>query len=105
MTIKLKAPEARTPAEVVAGTLADPWDERDGIVPGTLNVGDAIVYGVTHEVELPDRTKIWPKLNASTTIRPSETAEQATDRLVGFVHDQIALRIKQAVEHSATITL
>lgn len=82
------------------------WDERDGIVPASpMNVGDAIVYGVTHEVELPDRTKIWPKFNASTTIRPSETAEQATDRLVGFVHDQIALRIKQAVQHSSTITL
>lgn len=102
MAIKLK----QTPAEVVAGTMADPWDERDGISPGSaLNVGDAIVYGVTHEVELPDRTKIWPKFNASTTIRPSETAEQATDRLVGFVHDQIALRIKQAVEHSSTISL
>jgi hypothetical protein len=70
-----------------------------------LYPGDTIEYGLTHEVELPDRTKMWVKVGSSTSVQEGETARVAADRLVGLVHDQISYRIAQAAADAGDITL
>lgn len=70
-----------------------------------LYPGDTIEYSITHQVELPDRTSMWVKVNSSTTVQPTEDARMAADRLAGFVADQIKYRIVQAVNDAGTITL
>jgi hypothetical protein len=70
-----------------------------------LYPGDTIEYGLTHEVELPDRTKMWVKVASTTKVVDGELARDAADRLVGFVHDQIKYRIVQAAQDAGDISL
>lgn len=70
-----------------------------------LYPGDTIEYSITHQVELPDRTSMWVKVNSSTTVQPTEDAREAADRLAGFVADQIKYRIIQAVQDAGDIHL
>lgn len=70
-----------------------------------LYPGDTIEYGITHEVELPDRTKMWVKVGSTTKVVDGEEARHAADRLVGFVHDQIKYRIVQAAQDAGDIAL
>jgi hypothetical protein len=70
-----------------------------------LYPGDTIEYGITHQVELPDRTSMWVKVNSTTSIQPHETAREAADRLAGLVGDQIKYRILQAVSDAGDIHL
>ena len=50
-----------------------------------LTAGDRIEYGVTHEITV-DGEKAWVKYGVNSSIGEGETAEQATERLVGFVN-------------------
>lgn len=70
-----------------------------------LYPGDTIEYGITHEVELPDHTKMWVKVGSTTSVQPNETAREAADRLAGLVQDQIKYRIVRAVQDAGDIGL
>jgi hypothetical protein len=67
--------------------------------------GDTIEYGITHEVQLPDYTKMWVKVASTTHVQPGESARDAADRLAGLVKDQIKYRIIQAVQDAGDIHL
>lgn len=63
-----------------------------------LNVGDAVDYGLTIEVKHPRKGSYWPKMGASTTVRPGETAEQALSRLQVFVVEQIDAQVHDILD-------
>lgn len=70
-----------------------------------LYPGDSIEYGITHEVELADHTKMWVRVGAQTHVAEGETAREAADRLAGYVADQVKYRIMQAVADAGDIHL
>lgn len=49
-----------------------------------LSPGDTVMTTVTHEVTI-DGEKSWIKHGATTTVRVSETADQARERLSAYV--------------------
>jgi hypothetical protein len=65
------------------------------IAGASPDTGDQLSYRVSMEVEFEDRTKSWVGMEYSSFVRAGETAETASDRLVGFVHGQLKDRIKQ----------
>lgn len=69
----------------------------------SISPGDPVVYSVTHEVNYGNGEKMWVKLGASTQVRINETPLSARNRLVGYVHNQVALSIHEAVEHAKSI--
>jgi len=71
----------------------------------TLYPGDTVEYGITHQVEMPDRTSMWIKVHSSTTVQQGESSQDTADRLVTFVHDQMKDRIVQAANHAGELTL
>jgi hypothetical protein len=63
--------------------------------PSPLDVGDTFSYRVSMQVEFEDRTQAWVGMESGTTVRAGETAQDATDRLVEFIHGQLKHRIIQ----------
>lgn len=66
--------------------------------PEPLDEGDLIEFGMTVEYKHPRKGSYWPKFGSHTRIRPGETAEEAKDRLVAFVMDEINAQIKALSE-------
>jgi hypothetical protein len=58
-----------------------------------LYEGDTILVGITHEVNV-GRDKSWVKYEATTKVRPEETAQDARTRAVGHVNRSV----EEAVE-------
>lgn len=50
-----------------------------------LNEGDTVDYGLTVEVKHPRKGSFWPKMAATSTVRPGETGDAAMDRVMEFV--------------------
>jgi len=59
--------------------------------------GDTILVGMTHEVSV-GRDKSWIKYEATTKVRPGETAADARTRTIGHVNRSVRDAIDAAVE-------
>jgi len=62
-----------------------------------LFAGDSILVGVTHEISV-GRDKSWVKYEATTKLRPGETADDARSRAVGHVNESVMSTVAAVVE-------
>lgn len=62
-----------------------------------LYEGDTITVGTTHQIEV-GRDKSWVKYEATTKIRPAETAEHARTRAIGHVNESVMRAVAQTVD-------
>ena len=53
-----------------------------------LDDGDTVEYGATLQFDTPSGP-VWLKVNASTSVRSSETAAQTWDRLTAWVEARL----------------
>lgn len=58
-------------------------------IPEPLDDGDTIEYGNTGEIR-SHSGNFWPKVTATTKVRPGETSQDALDRIAEFVNDNLA---------------
>jgi len=70
---------------------------RKGMEAYELFEGDKITVGVTHQIEV-GRDKSWVKYEATTRLRPSESAEDARTRAVGHVNVSVMEAVTRTVE-------
>lgn len=78
---------------------------RDDVAePTVLLEGDTISYRVSHQVEFEDRTQAWVGMEVGSSVRHGESSIDAVDRVVGFVHDQLKVRILQLAQDAENIT-
>jgi len=59
-----------------------------------LNTGDSLSYSVSACVKHGGQ-EAWVKIEATTTVREGETAEEARYRISDFVHQQVADAIEE----------
>lgn len=71
--------KAKTAAATVVPRPGEPLDE-----------GDTIEFGDTVEIRNRSGNNHWPKVTCTSRIRPGETAQDAMDRIAGFVADNLA---------------
>jgi hypothetical protein len=70
---------------------------RKGMDAYELHEGDSILVGVTHQIDV-GRDKSWVKYEATTRLRPGETAEGARTRAVGHVNESVMVIVQETVE-------
>lgn len=61
-----------------------------------LNTGDTIEYALTMQVEAHN-TPIWVRMAGETTVRESESAQQAMNRLTGWIEGQLEAKIDDLI--------
>ena len=71
--------------------------DRKGMESYVLYEGDQILCGVTHQIQI-GRENSWVKYEATTKVRPDETAEGARARAVGHVNESAMYAVEAAVE-------
>lgn len=59
-----------------------------------LDTGDLIEYSVSAQIRTGG-AEMWLKMGASTTVRESESATKAMQRLTTWVEDQLAEKISE----------
>lgn len=65
--------------------------------PEALDPGDLIEFSTTVEVKTKRGTSLWIKGGVTSTVRPSETGQEAHQRVVDFVMDGVNTQVLEAL--------
>lgn len=77
--------------------------DRKGMTSYVLYEGDQITAGVTHQIQI-GRDNSWVKYEATTKVRPDETAADARTRAVGHVNESVMIAVQQTVESVRSVS-